>query len=88
MSEVRAAAARSYPASEASGSWEETPHVRGQGQPGEATSCSRQGAETLRGHTEPEARGGSQEETPTPEARAGGQEEQPKEQWLSRHRRA
>ena len=31
MSDVRAAAGRSYPASEASGGCEETPHVRGEG---------------------------------------------------------
>ena len=34
--------------------------------------CPRQGAVTLRSHPEPEARGGSWEETPTPKARAGG----------------
>ena len=63
------------PPSEASGGREETPHVRGQGRPGEATSCPRPGAVTLRSH-------------PEPEARAGGREEQPEERWLSRHRRA
>ena len=68
-------AGRSYPASEASGGWEETPHVQGWGQPGETTFA-------------PEARGCSWEEPPRPEARAGGREEQPEERWLSRHRRA
>ena len=75
-------AGRSYPASEASGGQEETPHVRGQGRLGEATSHLRPGAVTLRSHPEPEARGSSWEEPPTPEARAGGREEQPKEWWL------
>ena len=74
-SEVRAAAGRSYPASEASGGWEETPHVEGQEWPGEATSRLRPGAVTLRSH-------------PEPEARACSQEEQPEERWLRRHRRA
>ena len=61
--------------SEDRGSREETPHVRGQGRPGEATSRLRPGAVTLRSH-------------PEPEARAGGREEQPEERWLHRHRRA
>ena len=59
------------------GGQEETPCVRGQGRPGEATSHPRPGAVTLRSHHEPEARGGSWEEPPTPEARAGGREDQP-----------
>ena len=88
MSEVRAAARRSYPASEASGGREETHHVLGQGQQGEVTSRPRQGAVTLRSHPEPEARGGSREEPPMPEARADSCKEQPKEWWLHRHRRA
>ena len=67
---------------------EELPQVRGQGRPGEATSCPRPGAVTLRSHPKPEARGGSWEEPPTPEARAGGREEHPEERWLRRHRRA
>ena len=87
-SEVRAAAGRSYPASEASGGPEETPHVRGQGRPGETTSQPRPEAVTVRSHLEPEARGGNWEEPPMPKARAGGGEEQPKERWLRRHRRA
>ena len=74
MSEVRAADRRSYPTSEASGGREETPRIRDQRQPGEATSCPRPGAVTLRSHSEPEARGGSWEEPPTPEARRGGPE--------------
>ena len=78
-SEVRAAPGRSYPASEASGCWEETPYVQSQGRPGEATSRPRPGAVTLRGHPKPEARGGSWEEPPAPEARAWGREEQPEE---------
>ena len=61
--------------SEDRGSQEETPHVRGQGRPGEATSRLRPGAVTLRSHPEPEARGGSWEEPPTPEARGGGREQ-------------
>ena len=88
MSEVRVAAGRSYPASEASGGREETSHVRGQGRPGEATLRPRPGVVTLKSHPEPEARGGTWEEPPTPEARAGGREEQPEEWWLRRHRRA
>ena len=87
-SEVRAAAGRSYPMSEASGCREETPRVRDQGQPGEATSRRRPGAVTLRSHSEPKTRGSTWEEPPTPEARVGGWEEQPKEWWLHRHRRA
>ena len=63
--------------SEASGCQEETPRVRDQGQPGEATSRRRPGAVTLRSYLEPEARGGSWEELPTPEARASGREETP-----------
>ena len=81
-SEVRAAAGRSYPASEASGSREETLHDGGQGQPGEATSRPRPGVVTLRSHPEPEARGSSWEEPPTSEASASGREEQPEEWWL------
>ena len=73
--------------SEASGGWEETPHVQGQRHPGEATSHPRPGVVALRSHPKPEARGSSWEETPTPEARAGRQEEQPKDWWLCRHRR-
>ena len=88
MSEVRVATGRRYPASEASGGREETPRVRGQGRPGEATLCPRPGAVTLRSHPEPKARAGSWEEPPTPEARSGGREEQPKEWWPGRHRRA
>ena len=57
-------AERSYPASEASGSREETPRIRGQGQPAEATLRPRPGAVTLKSHPEPEARGGSWEEPP------------------------
>ena len=47
---------------------EETPRVRGQGRPGEATSHPGPGAVTLGSHPEPEARGSSWEEPPTPEA--------------------
>ena len=47
---------------------EELPHVRGQGQLGEATSRPRPGVVTLRSHPEPKARGRSWEEPPTPEA--------------------
>ena len=68
-------AQRSYPAPQASGGWEETPRVLGQGQLGEVPSHPRPGAVTLRSHPEPEARGGDQEE-------------QRKERWLHRHRRA
>ena len=74
MSEVRVAARRSYPGSEASGGREETPHVRGQGRLGEATSHPRPRVVTMRSHPKPEARGGSWEEPPTPEARASSQE--------------
>ena len=83
-----AAAERSYPTSEASGSQEEAPRIRGQGQPGEATSHPRPGAVTLRSHPEPKARDSSWKEAPMPEARARSREEQPEEQWLRRHRRA
>ena len=69
MSEVRGATGRSYPASEASGGREETPRVRDQGRPAEATWRPRPGAVTLRSH-------------PEPKARAGGWEEQPEEWWL------
>ena len=62
---------------EASGGQEETPLIRDQGPPGEATSHPRLGAVILRSHPEPEARGGSWEEPPMPEARAGSREEQP-----------
>ena len=82
------AAGRSYPTSEVRGGREETPRVRDQGRPGEATSRPTPGAVTLRSHPEPEARGGRWEELPTPESRACGREEQPKEWWLRRHRRA
>ena len=82
------AAGRSYPTSEASGSQEEAPRIRGQGQPGEATSHPRPGVVILRSHPEPKARGSSWEEPPTPKASASGQEEQPEEQWLRGHRRA
>ena len=88
MSEVRVAARRSYPTSEASGGREETSRIRDQGRPGEATSRLRPGPLTLRSHPEPEASGGSWEEPPMPEARVGGREEQPEERWLLRHRRA
>ena len=50
MSEVRAAAGRNYPASEASGGQEETPHVCDQGRPGEATSRPRSGTAARRSH--------------------------------------
>ena len=82
------AGGRSYPTSEASGSQEEAPRIRGQGQPGEATSRWKPGAVTLRSHPEPEARGSSWEEPAMPKARAGSREEQPEERWLSKHRRA
>ena len=88
MSEVRAAAKRSYPTSEANCGREETPRILDQGQAGEATSCPRPGELTLRSHPKPEARGGSWEEPPMPDARAGGWEEQSEEWWLGRHRRA
>ena len=48
-----AAAERSYPVSEASGSREETPCVRDQGRPGEATLRPRPGVVTLRSHPRP-----------------------------------
>ena len=66
--------------SEVSGGWEETPRVRGQGRPGDATSHRRPGAVILRSHPEPVARGGSWEEPPTPEDRASSPEEHPEEQ--------
>ena len=64
--------------SEATGGQEETPHIRGQGRPGEATSRPRPGVVTLRSHPKPEARGGSWEEPPTPEARASSQRSNPR----------
>ena len=51
---------------EASGGQEETPRIRDQGPPGEATSHPRLGAVILRSHPEPEVRGDSWEETPNP----------------------
>ena len=59
---------------EASGGQEETPRIRDQGPPGEATSHPRPGAVTLRSHPEPEARGCSWEEPvhPRPGQRPGG----------------
>ena len=66
-------AERSYPASEASGGQEETPHVQGQGQPGEATSLLRPGMVTLRSHTKPEAAAGRSHLAP--KARGGDPEE-------------
>ena len=81
-------AGRSYPASEASGGQEETPHVRGQGRLGEATSHLRPGAVTLRSHPEPKAMGRSWEEPPTPKGKIGGWEEHPEEWWLRSRRRA
>ena len=69
------AAKRSYPTSEVSGSREETPRFRGQGQPGEATSHLRPRAVTLRSH-------------PKPEARVCSWEEHTEEWWLHRRRRA
>ena len=77
-SEVRAAAGRSYPASEASGGPEETPHVRGQGRPGETTSQPRPEAVTVRSHLEPEARGGSWEEQPKPRPRPAARRSNPR----------
>ena len=67
---------------------EETPHVRGQGRPGEATLRPRPGTVTLRSHPEPEARDCSWKEPPMPKARARSWEEQPQERWLRRRRRA
>ena len=62
--------------SEVRGGREETPHVRDQGRPGEAISCPRPGAVTLRSHPKLEARDGSWKETPTPEDRARSPKEQ------------
>ena len=56
---------------------EETPCVRCQGWPGEATSHLKPRVVTLRSHPKPEAKGGSWEEPSMPEARAGGREELP-----------
>ena len=67
-----------HPVSEVRGGQEETSRVQGQEQPGEATSRPRPGEVTLRSNPEPQARGGSWEESPTPEARACGWEEQPR----------
>ena len=82
-------AERRHPACEVRGGGrEETPHVRGQEWPGEATSHPRPRAVTLRSHPKPEARGGSWEEPSMPEARVGGPEDHHEEQWLHRRRRA
>ena len=62
------AAERSYSASRVRGGPKETPHVRGQGRPGEATARPRPGVMTLRSHPEPKARAGGPEEQP----RSGG----------------
>ena len=65
MSEVRAAARRSYPVAEASISPEETPHVRGQGSDREELSRVRQRSGAAgRRHPVSEARGGDPEEAP------------------------
>ena len=83
-----AAAGRSYPASEVSGGWEETPRVRGQGQQlGGDTLRLRSGA-AGRSHRAPQARGDDPEELPRAQGqgwRPGGATE---EWWLQRHRRA
>ena len=86
--------------SEASGSQEETPHIRGQGWPGGDTPRPRSGA-AGRSHLSPEARDSDPEEPP----RAQGQGRQlggathtrdqgwwpggaTREQWLRRRRKA
>ena len=63
---------------------EETPHVRGQGRPGEATLRPRPGTVTLRSHPEPEARGGSWEEPPRARGQRGDPEEPPRAQGQGR----
>ena len=68
MSEVRAVARRSYPASETSGGQEETPRIRGHGRLGGDTLRPRSGA-AGRSCLSPNARGGDPEEPP----RARGQ---------------
>ena len=88
MSEVRAAARRSYPVAEASGGQEETPLIRDQGPPGEATSHRRPGAVTLGATLSPRPRAAVERRHLSPEARAGGREEHPGEQWLRGCRRA
>ena len=57
--------------SEASGGWEETPHVRDQGWPGKDPPRPRSGA-ARRSHLAPEARGGDLEEPP--QARGQGRQ--------------
>ena len=69
------AAERSYSASRVRGGPKETPQVRGQGWPGEATSRPRPGAVALRSH-------------PVLEARGHGREEPPEERWLRGRRSA
>ena len=101
MSEVGAAAERSYPGSEARGGGrEELPRVRGQWRPGGDNPRLRSGVAAEKSYPVSEARGGGREELPrvqgrgaweshlAPEARGGSQEAQPEEQWLRRHRRA
>ena len=63
MSEVRAAARRSYPTSEERGSREETPCIRGQEWLGGDTPRTRAEAARI-SHLTPEARGGDPEEPP------------------------
>ena len=72
------AAERSYPATEVSGSREETPHARGQGQwLRGATPHLRPGAVAERSYPASEI-SGSQEETPRIRGRGSGQEELPR----------
>ena len=82
-------AERSYPASEVTGSWEDTPHIRGQGGGREElhsvqgqwwlgvdTPRPRSGA-TRRSHLVPEARVVTLRSHPKPEARDSSWEEPP-----------
>ena len=70
------AAERRHSASEVSGSREETPRIRGQGQRLRVPGYDSPGA-AKRSYPPPKARGSSWEEPPMPEARACGLKEQP-----------
>ena len=88
MSEVRAAARRSYRMSKASGSREETPRIRGHGRRQRGATLRLRPGAAGRSHLVPEARGNSLEEPPGLEARGSGREEKPEDQWLCGRRRA
>ena len=74
VSKVRAAAKRSYLASEVTGGWEELLHVQGQGWMGGDTPRPRSGPVAERSYPASDVSGGWRRH-PTSEVRAGGREE-------------